>query len=212
MSDFSGGYRDRIEAGRALGDALAHHRGTSPLVLGVARGGVVVGAEVRAAVGGELDVVVAAKIGAPLGPELAIGAVAADGRPLLDDGIVARLQVTADDVAEQVVTATKELRRRTEAYRGGIDLAVADRRVIVVDDGIATGATLRAVLRYVRSLDPELLVVGAPVGAPQAVDLLAFEADEVVCPLQPDRLGAVGRWYEDFAPVSDETVLALLAA
>ncbi|HSG79722.1 MAG TPA: phosphoribosyltransferase family protein [Acidimicrobiia bacterium] len=206
------GYRDRIEAGRALGEALGHHTGTSPVVLGVARGGVVVGSEVARAVEGDLDVVVAAKIGAPLGPELAIGAVAADGRALLDDSIVSRLGVTPDDVAEQVAAASEELRRRTLAYRGGSELVLADRRVIVVDDGIATGATLRAVLRYVRSLDPELLVVGAPVGAPQAVDLLAFEADEVVCPLQPDRLGAVGRWYEDFAPVSDETVMALLRA
>lgn len=206
------GYRDRVEAGRLLGAELAHHRPASPTVLGVARGGVVVGAEVARALDGDLDVVVVAKIGAPMGPELAIGAVAADGRPLLDESLVERLGVTEADVAQQVAAATDELRRRTDAYRRGTEPEIAGRRVIVVDDGIATGSTLRAVLRHLRSLGPEMLVVAAPVGAPQAVDLLSFEADEVVCPLQPDRMGAVGRWYEDFAPVADETVMELLAS
>ncbi|MDX1690504.1 MAG: phosphoribosyltransferase family protein [Acidimicrobiia bacterium] len=203
-------YADRRDAGRRLAMALAHHRGSSPIVLGVARGGLVVAAEVADALEGDLDVVVAAKIGAPLGPELAIGAVAADGRAVLDEGIVARLGVAEAEVEEQTARATKEVRRRSATYRGDRPLEAAGRRVVVVDDGIATGATLRAVLRYVRGLDPELLVVAAPVGAPRAVDALAFEADEVVCPLQPDRLGAVGAWYEDFRPTPDERVLDLL--
>ena len=204
------GYSDRVDAGRRLASHLAHLADESTLVLGVARGGVVVAAEVARAIGAELDVAVVAKIGAPDAPELAIGAVAVDGVPLLDEGIVGRLGIGAQDVGEQVAAAVKELRRRRSAYRGDAPDRIRDRRVIVVDDGIATGSTLRAVLRYVRAQDPELLVVAAPVGAPQAVDMLAFEADEVVCPLQPDRLGAVGRWYEDFGQTSDATVMALL--
>jgi predicted phosphoribosyltransferase len=204
-----GAYRDRADAGRILAGSLLHLSGSSPLVLGVPRGGVVVAAEVARSLGGELGAVLAAKVGAPWSPELAIGAVAADGTPLLDAPMIDRMGLDEDEVAAEVAKATTELRRRLEAF-GIDDPDVGGRTVIVVDDGVATGATLRAALGHVRRLGPERLVCAVPVGPPSTIDLLAFEADEVVCPLQPDRLRSVGEWYDVFTQTDDAEVIALL--
>ena len=143
--------------------------------------------------------------------ELAIGAVAPGGITLIDHDMVERLGVTSAELDDVVRRSEAELDQRSHRY--GVDLPpdVRDRVAIVVDDGVATGATLRAVLAYVRSLEPRLLVCAVPVGPPATIDLLASEADEVVSPAQPDRFRSVGEWYRDFSQTTDEEVMALLA-
>lgn len=202
------GYRDRQEAGAALAATLSHHR-DGPLVAGVARGGVVVAAAVAAALGGMLDVVVARKVGAPFSPELALGAVAPGGIAIVDREMAVRLGVSEADLERAIAKALVELAERQAAYGDGPP-AVTGRTVIVVDDGVATGATLRAALRSIRAGDPGHLVCAIPVGPPATIDLLIGEADEVVCPLQPLRFRAVGEWYRRFPQVDDAEVLALL--
>lgn len=202
-------YRDRVDAGRVLGGLLAHHGGGRPLVLGIPRGGVVVAAEVARSLGGELGSVLAAKVGSPWSHEYAIGAVAPDGVPLLDEPTIAALRLDPQDVEAEVSRAASELRRRRAEY-GASDLRVADRVVIVVDDGVATGATLSAVLGYVRRLGPSWLVCAVPVGPPATMERIADAVDELVCPLRPDRFRAVGEWYESFGQTSDDEVRDLL--
>lgn len=178
-----------------------------PVVLGVARGGVPVAAAVAAACGGTLDVVVARKLGAPLNPELAIGAVAADGEPLIDFSLVRRLGVDEAYLRQEAVRQQEEVARRVAEYRAGRPAPdVEDRVTIVVDDGVATGSTLIAVLRWVRRLRPRRLICAVPVGPPDTVQRLASECDEVVCPMQPRAFSAVGLWYEDFTQVPDAEV------
>jgi predicted phosphoribosyltransferase len=178
-----------------------------PVVLGVARGGVPVAAAVAAACGGTLDVVVARKLGAPLNPELAIGAVAADGEPLIDFSLVRRLGVDEAYLRQEAVRQQDEVARRVAEYRAGRPAPdVEDRVTIVVDDGVATGSTLIAVLRWVRRLRPRRLICAVPVGPPDTVQRLASECDEVVCPMQPRAFSAVGLWYEDFTQVPDSDV------
>lgn len=204
-------YRDRIDAGRSLGGLLAHLHGTDPLVLGIPRGGIVVASEVATVLDGELGIVLAAKVGAPWSRELAIGAVAPDGFPMLDGEMIGRMQLDPAEVEDEVGRALAEVERRRAAYRAGVP-AAAGRVVVVVDDGVATGATLRAALGYVRRLGPERLVCAVPVGPPVTIDRIAYEVDEVVCPMQPDRFRAVGEWYDDFGQTTDAEVLQLLSA
>lgn len=202
-------YRDRVDAGRSLGGLLVHLHGTTPLVLGVPRGGVPIAFEVAEVLGGELGCVLAAKVGAPWSRELAIGAVAPDGIALLDEPMIERMRLDRADVDAEVARSLAELRRRQKVFGSDVPPA-ADRVVVVVDDGVATGATLRAVIGYVRRLRPRRLVCGVPVGPPSTIDVLASEVDEVVCPMQPDRFRAVGEWYDDFPQTPDEEVLELL--
>ena len=202
-------YRDRVDAGRSLGGLLTHLHGSNPLVLGVPRGGIAIAAEVADVLDGEVGFVLATKVGAPWSSELAIGAVAPDGVALLDDSMIKRMNLDPADVDAEVARSLEELHRRQDVF-GSELLQVTDRVVVVADDGVATGATLRAVLGYVRRLGPRRLVCAIPVGPPVTIDLLAYEVDEVVCPMQPDRFRAVGEWYDSFPQCSDAEVLELL--
>jgi predicted phosphoribosyltransferase len=202
-------YRDRVDAGRALGGLLVHLHGNRPLVLGIPRGGIVVAAEVAEVLEGDLGLVLAAKVGTPWSRELAIGAVAPDGVPMLDDAMIGRMRLDPAEVDDEVARSLAELERRRTAY-GATEPEVAGRVVVVVDDGVATGATLQAALGYVRRLGPERLVCAVPVGPPVTIDHIAYQVDEVVCPLQPDHFRAVGEWYDDFGQTTDAEVLALL--
>ena len=175
------------------------------------RGGVAVAAGLRSLIGGALDLVVARKLGAPRNPELAIGAVAADGVPYVDHGLARRLGVSDRHLASETKAQVAEVDRRLRAYRGDRPPPeVAGRDVIVIDDGVATGATLVASLRYVSRMGPGSLSCAVPVGPPDTVARLAAEVDEMVCPLQPPLFRAVGEWYHDFHQISDSEVMTWL--
>lgn len=204
-------YRDRIEAGDALAKALSSHRGRDTLVLGIPRGGVVVAAEIARQLEAELDVVVARKLGAPGQPELAIGAVTADGGRFLNDEMMHALQIPPSYLDAVTRVQMAEARYRQTWLRNLRPAApIAGRTVILVDDGLATGATVRAAARALRQHGPARLIVAVPVGTPEACDALRADVDEVVCPLQPEPFGAVGLYYEHFEPVEDEQVRELL--
>lgn len=203
-------YEDRRAAGRALGRALAGYRGQRPLVLGIPRGGVIVAAEVAAALDGELDVVVARKVGAPWQPEYALGAVDPDGEVVPGPELHGAGESPAG-LAGEVALARAEVERRLRCYRQGrAGPGIEGRVVIVVDDGVATGLTARAALGWVRRRRPARLVFAAPVGGPDQVAELAGWSDEVVCPLQPRDFTAVSRHYRRYPAVSDDEVLAAL--
>ena len=205
-------FRDRREAGRLLGQALIAYAGTNALVLALPRGGVVVGEQVARVLGASLDVWVARKLGVPRWPEVGMGAIAEGPAVLLDRGLVGELGIRGPSILRVARAELQELRARVALFRGTRELpAIANRTVIVVDDGIATGATLRATLRAIRNRHPKRLVVAAPVAATDAADRLRQEVDELVCLHEPRELGAVGYWYEDFRQVSSEEVVRILS-
>lgn len=199
---------DRQEAGRRLALALAHLAAETPVVLGVPRGGVIVAAEVARGLGAPLDVVVARKIGHPAQPEYAAGAVDASGR-------VVRGMAGVDDLwfAEEGERQRAEAERRERVYRAGREpVDVAGRTAVIVDDGIATGLTLRAAVAGVRERGAAKVVVAAPVAAPDAVEAFEDLADECVVLAAPGGFRAVGAYYDDFGQTTDAEVLAALAA
>jgi predicted phosphoribosyltransferase len=206
-------YRDRIDAGDQLADALADviDPDDRPLILGVPRGGVPVAAVVAERLGGDLDVLVAHKLGAPGNPEFAIGAVAEDGSAYVDDRIITRHRIPDDYVHAETERQLAEVRRRAVLLRGDRPpLPIEGRVCVVVDDGVATGATLEASLRLVRRLGAARVIAAIPVGPPDTIRRLGGAADAVVCPLQPQHFMAVGGWYERFGQVPDEEVVELL--
>jgi putative phosphoribosyl transferase len=205
-------FRDRAEAGRLLGERLSAYAGQADVVvLGLPRGGVPVAREVARALAAPLDVFLVRKLGYPGQPELAMGAIASGGTQVLNEQLVRELRLGADLIERAVERETAELGRRERAYRG--DRAppeLGDRTVVLVDDGLATGATMRAAAAAVRSRRPKRLVVAVPTAPPHALEELAGEADEVVAVIAPDPFHAVGLWYEDFREVSDDEVQRLL--
>jgi len=204
-------YRDRVDAGARLAERLDRFRSEHPVVLGIARGGVPVAAEVAGRLGADLDVIVARKLGAPGHEEFAIGAVTADGGRFLDQDTVRALAIDEGYVQQITAREMAEAPRREERFRGPLGpVELGGRTVILVDDGLATGATMRAAARAVRARGPARLVVAVPVGAVEAVAALASEADEVVCPALPEPFIAIGLHYGDFSQVEDTEVLDLL--
>ncbi|MBD3243564.1 MAG: phosphoribosyltransferase [Chitinivibrionales bacterium] len=206
-------YSDRRAAGRVLAEHLAPLVGPdNPAVYGLLRGGMPVAFEVALALKADLDVFVVQKIGAPMQPELAMGAVAQGDARVVNEEIATYLGVSPEQFEQAAREALSRVREREKAYRG--DLPVIEprgRTVVVVDDGLATGASMRAAVRAMRKLDAARVVVGVPVGSENAVDVLTQEADLVVCPMVPRMFMAVGRWYEDFGQTSDDEVRQLLA-
>lgn len=204
-------YRDRTAAGTTLAHRLARYASApAVVVLGLVRGGVPVAAAVAERLGAPLDVLVVRKLGVPWAPEVAFGALGPGGVRVLNADIAARL----DDaqITEVAKHEAEELRRREARYRAGRPpLALKGRTAIVVDDGLATGATARAAVAVARKLGASRVVVAAPVGAAEAYGKLSQLADEVVCPLTPSGFGSVGRYYEDFHQVTDDEVVQLLA-
>jgi len=206
-------FEDRRDAGRRLAAQLLPLVRESPVVIGLPRGGVPVAAEVASALGAPLEILAVRKLGAPHNPEYGIGAIAEDGTRVFDPGALAALGIDADALEAIILREAAELRRRVDAYRGDREpIALAGRTVIVVDDGVATGATDTAALRAVRGQQPRRLVLAVPVCAPDSAARLQGEADEVICLLAPRLLYGVGQWYRDFSQVSDAEVIAALEA
>jgi putative phosphoribosyl transferase len=203
-------FADRQRAGKVLGEALEAWRTSSPAVLALPRGGVPVGLEVARALRAPLDVLVVRKLGAPLQPELAVGAIAA-GVTFVDPRLAAATGATETYLARCIEEERRELARREAAYRGDRPpLAVTGRTIIVVDDGLATGATARAAVRALRQAGAARVIVAAPVGSPDSVESLRTEADAVVCLHTPPWFRAVGEAYSDFSQTSDAEVRACL--
>jgi putative phosphoribosyl transferase len=207
-------FRDRAEAGAALGSTLRDRLGTrGVVVLGLPRGGVPVAAQVAEALEAPLDVFVVRKLGAPGHPELAVGAIAAGGVRVLNSAVVSHLQVDDDALDRVTRQELAELQRRETLYRGDRPaVALAGRTAVVVDDGLATGATMLAAVAALRAAAPDRVVVAVPVGAPDACRRVAGVADDVVCLHAPRRFGAVGAFYRDFRQTSDAEVQRLLSS
>jgi len=212
--DLPGGlFRDRAEGGHALAEFLRGYGLREPVVLGIPRGGVPVAAAIAEDLHAELDVIVARKLGAPESAELAIGAVTANGGQYLNEDMIRELGVSDAYVKHEVERQMAEARRREEMLRGSNHhVPLAGRDVILADDGLATGATMRASARSVRSRAPTRLVIAVPVGSVQACIALRSEADDLICPHQPEPFWAVGYYYRHFEPVLDEEVARILAA
>jgi putative phosphoribosyl transferase len=206
-------FQNRTEAGRQLAGSLAHYQGQpNVIVLALPRGGVPVAAEVAAALGAPLDLLLVRKLGLPGHEELAMGAIASGGAMVLNESLLDQLPIdqgTIDSVADR---ERRELTRRDHAYRGERQPpAVEGKTVIVVDDGLATGATMRAGVAALRQLQPDRVVVAVPVAPPDTVSLLEQETDEVVALSTPEPFYGVGYWYEDFTQTSDDEVRGHLA-
>jgi predicted phosphoribosyltransferase len=205
-------FADRVDAGRRLADRLGDFAGADTVVLGLPRGGVPVAAEVAAALGGALDVLVVGKIGVPGHEELALAAVADDGQVALNPGVMAAVGMTDADVEVLAERHAAALARRAEQLRGPAPaVPIGGRTVIVVDDGMATGATMRVAVDVVRRAAPKELVVAVPVASPEACAAVAETADRVVCLTAPAHFRAVGTWYDNFSQVPDATVRDILA-
>jgi putative phosphoribosyl transferase len=208
-------FRNRRHAGRALATQLSRYRCTAErpsVVLALPRGGVPVGFEVARALAAPLDILLVRKLGLPGHTELAMGAIASGGIRVLNDEIVESLGIPESMIEKVARWEQHELERREHVYRGDRPaIPIEGRAAILVDDGLATGATMRAAARSARGRSPARVIVAVPVGSRDTVDALRREADEVVCIDSPEPFYAVGLWYDDFTPTTDDDVIALLA-
>jgi len=206
-------FRDRTDAGEALAERLSRYANRDDVVvLALPRGGVPVAFEVASALGAPLDVFVVRKLGVPWHPELAMGAIASGGIRVLNDEVIRALGISGDVIEEVAEEEGRELERRDAAYRDGRPRPdIHGKTVILVDDGLATGSTMRAAVKAVQRLGPAWVVVAVPVGAVDTCHALRCEADEVVCVETPEPFYGVGSWYDDFSQTTDEEVRDLLA-
>ncbi len=206
-------FRDRREAGRVLARLLGRYAGRDDVVvLALPRGGVPVAYEVAKALAAPLDVFVVRKLGVPGHGELAMGALASGGSLVLDERLIRSLRIGEAAIERPLAAEARELERRERAYRGGRELPeLAGKTVILVDDGLATGSTMRAAALAVRKHRPARIVVAVPVAAAQTCNELRADVDEVVCAVTPRAFHAVGLWYDDFSQTSDAEVRELLA-
>lgn len=202
---------DRADAGVALARELLTHRGQRPLVVALPRGGVPVAREIAQRINADLDVLVARKVGAPHQEELAIGAVTADGTQFVNTDIVRALHITRDYFDQASARERDNARLREARLRDGLPpLDVEGRTVILVDDGLATGATMRAAIRSLRQSRPRKLIVAVPVGAADTCDVIEGEVDDLVCPYRPVPFHSVGRYYRRFDQTTDAEVTRIL--
>jgi predicted phosphoribosyltransferase len=207
-------FLNRLEAGRQLAVAVGGYaHATDVVVLGLPRGGVPVASEVAGALDAPLDILVVRKLGVPGHDELAMGAIASGGITVLNRDLIAQLGITQESIDRVTDRERAELARRELAYRGNVPHAdVTGRTVILVDDGLATGATMSAAVSAVRAMHPRRIVVAAPVASRDAMRLLRQSADDCVSVLEPEPFYGVGLWYEDFTQTTDREVRQLLAA
>jgi putative phosphoribosyl transferase len=206
-------FKDRVDAGRKLAKALAGYKDQQPVILALPRGGVPVAAEVAAALNAPLDLILVRKIGVPFEPELAMGAVVDGGAPTIvrNEDVIQLAGITEADFKAICDSELSEIERRRQRYLGNRErIDVSDRTAIVIDDGIATGATTRAALRATRMRNPKRLILAVPVAPTENLAALRSDADEFVCLEDHEFFGAIGFYYTDFAQVSDEEVIELL--
>jgi predicted phosphoribosyltransferase len=206
-------FDDRSDAGRRLAKALAEYRGRGAVVLALPRGGVPVAAEVAAALNAPLDLILVRKIGVPTQPELAMGAVVDGTAPIVvrNEEVIELSGVTADEFDATCASELAEIERRRKLYIGDRARAdIAGQVVIVIDDGIATGATTEAALQAIRKRKPKELVLAVPVAPRDTVEKLRSEVDSLICLETPEPFGAIGYFYRDFRQVSDREVMAIL--
>lgn len=205
-------FHDRPDAGRRLAEHLVSYRDTNVFVLGIPRGGMPVAAEVAHGLDADLDLVVARKLAAPDQPELAIGAVTADGERFLNDEVIRLLRVPDAYIRAATIGEVAEARQRERRLRGHATLPdLRGRVVILVDDGLATGATMRAAIRSVRKQHPARVVAAVPVGSEAACSALRTEADDVICLFEPAPFWGVGAFFENFEPTDDAQVQQILS-
>ncbi len=205
-------FQNRQDAGEKLSSVLEKYKGEDVIVMGIPRGGVVVAAEVAKRLGAPLDVIIPRKIGAPHNPEVAIGAVTQDGTVIKDEAMVQILGISDEQLNVLAGRVSGEIARRVNAYRGGRPgIDIHNKTVIIVDDGIATGFTIKAAIKSVRSANPRRLVLAVPVAPADTVQALRETVDELVCLQKPELFYAVGQFYTDFDQTSDSEVIQLLA-
>jgi len=207
-------FRDRADAGRRLAAALARYKNERPVALALPRGGVPVAAEVAAALDAPLDLILVRKIGAPLQPELAIGAVVDGGNPIVvrNEDIIRLAEISEVEFKTILDHELREIERRRRTYLGDRPpVNITGRTAIVIDDGIATGATIRAALRATRMRHPKKLVLAVPVAPTETLIAMREEADDVVCLEDYENFGAIGFFYENFRQVNDQEVIDMLA-
>jgi len=206
-------FQDRSDAGRRLAKALSGYKGRSAVVLALPRGGVPVAAEVAAALGAPLDLILVRKIGVPTQPELAMGAVVDGATPIVvrNEEVIELSGTTVEEFDAACATELAEIERRRQLYIGDRARAeIAGQVVIIIDDGIATGATTRAALQAIRNRKPKELVLAVPVAPPDTVTQLRQEVDALICLETPELFGAIGYFYRNFGQVSDQEVIAIL--
>jgi putative phosphoribosyl transferase len=206
-------FADRADAGRQLAVKLQRFRDESPVVLALPRGGVPVGFEIASALGAPLDVVLVRKIGAPWQPELALGAIVGNGtvERVIDPALLAECDISETYIEEEVARQTAVIEQRRKLYyRNRQSTDVRGCTALVVDDGIATGATMRAALRAIRRREPKKLILAVPVAPVETIEALRKEVDQIVCLAMPDPFWAIGAFYSDFRQVDDRDVLRLL--
>jgi predicted phosphoribosyltransferase len=205
-------FRDRIHAGEVLAQKLQHLSGADVVGLGLPRGGIPVAFVVAQELDAPLDVLVVRKLGVPGHEELAMGALAHGGVRVVNPSVVRVLGISESVIDDVAARETRELERRERAFRGSRPYPVVEgRTAVIVDDGLATGATMRAAAAALRQLRPARLVAAVPVAAQDTCEQLTMDVDEVVCAMTPERFSAVGEWYRDFRPTTDEEVRHLLA-
>jgi len=203
-------FSDRIDAGKQLGRKLEFLKGQDPLVLAIPRGGVVVADAIATGLDCKLDIIVSRKIGAPQNPELAIGAVLHDGSYFPNSEVVKMLQVPQSYIDLEKSIQMKEIERRLINYRGSLQYDLENKIIVIVDDGIATGATILVAALWVKKQKPKKVIIAVPVGSKDSIQKLKKIADEVIVLHAPDFFNAVGEFYKDFEQVEDETVLGIM--
>lgn len=206
-------FLDRQDAGRQLAEKLkGYKKEAERIVLGLPRGGVVVAYEIACALRAPLEILLVRKLGVPWHPELAMGAIAEGGVEFLNSEVMANLNISADEIKQVVEKERKELFRRQELYRGHRRVPqVAGKEIILVDDGLATGATMRAAVQALKKKRAKKIIVAVPVGDSGVCGMIREEADDLICLMTPYSLESIGRWYDEFGQTSDEEVIYLLA-
>jgi len=203
---------DRITAGKWLAKRLqATSKLIDPIVLALPRGGVPLAYEVAQALNAPLDLLLVRKLGTPLFPELAMGAIASGNIKVLNQQVIQAYHIQEMDIKAVEQTERAELERRTQAYRGNRATPnLTDRNIILVDDGLATGSTMKAAIDAVKTQQPQSITVAVPVAPPETIKELLTKVDQIICPFQPDNFSSIGQWYQHFTQVSDEEVKTLL--